>query len=59
MKNNKFQPFISHRTRFENLGYRCEAPGQWSFIDYTTLGSIGPKYTDRLELLADIDRFAK
>jgi len=46
-------------TRYPGLGYKCEAPKQWSFYDLETGGSIGMKYPDRHELLADIDRFAK
>lgn len=46
-------------TRFSMLGYKKEAPGQWSFYDLATNASIGTKYTTQLELLADINRFAE
>jgi hypothetical protein len=46
------------KTRFANLGYKREAPGQWSFYDITTGGSIGSKYSTQIELLADVERFA-
>lgn len=51
-------------TRYQSLGYICEATKQWSFIDKestTQLGHpvpIGPKYASKDELLADIERFA-
>lgn len=45
-------------TRFSMLGYKREAPGQWSFYDLATNASIGPKYTSQGELLADVNRFA-
>jgi hypothetical protein len=46
-------------TRFSNLGYKKEAPNQWSFYDMSTNGSIGAKYKTERELLADCARFAK
>lgn len=46
------------KTRFTQLGYKLEAPKQWSIYDLETGASIGPKYTSEIELLADLPRFA-
>ena len=46
-------------TRFSMLGYKKEAPNQWSFYDLATTGSIGPKYISEKELLMDVNRFAE
>lgn len=45
-------------TRYTRLGFALEARGQWSFYDKETHGSIGGKYTTKIELLADVERFA-
>lgn len=46
-------------TRYNQLSYRREAPGQWSIYDNETGGSIGPKYRTETELLADLNLFAE
>lgn len=53
MSNSKI-----YTTRFQLLGYRCEAPKQWSIVDLETNAAIGPKYTSKDELLADLSNFA-
>jgi len=51
------------KTRYENLFYRCEAPGMWAFYDYEKFYDhyawVGQKYKTELELLADMQRFAE
>ena len=49
----------AHKTRFENIWYGCKAPGQWTVYDNTNgnMAAIGPNYTSRVELLADLERF--
>lgn len=46
------------KTRFPQLGYKIEAPGQWSIYDLETSASIGPKYKSERELLADLGNVA-
>jgi len=53
-----------YETRYDRLGYSNMFPGRWKFIDLTDNGtpytsSIGPNYHSRMELLSDLDRFAK
>ncbi len=51
-------------TRFPELGYRMDAPGLWRIYDIIDLkadgspAAIGPQYANKLELLADLDRYA-
>ena len=47
------------KTRFPGLSYKKEAPGQWTFIDDSTNGAVGPKYPTQIEILADAQRFAE
>jgi hypothetical protein len=48
------------RTRFAELGYRCDGPSLWRIYDITdTPQPVGPQYRTKAELLADLDRYAK
>lgn len=49
----------SLKTRFPGLSYKKEAPGQWTFIDDSTSGAVGPKYPTQIEILSDAQRFAE
>ena len=47
-------------TRFDGLGYANDAPGLWRVVD-TSDGwesRVGPQYKTKMELLADLDRYA-
>lgn len=46
-------------TRFLELGYRHECPGLWRIVEMTDGKPMGPLYRTRLELLADLERFAR
>jgi hypothetical protein len=46
-------------TRFNDLGYRQDAPGIWRFVDMSTDAVIGPAYRTKLELLANAEQFAR
>ena len=48
------------KTRFPALGYKMEAPGQWSiyYLENDYPASVGPKYRTEKELLSDLDRYA-
>lgn len=49
------------RTRFPELGYRCDGPGLWRIYDisdHDRAAAVGPQYRTRGELLADLDRYA-
>jgi hypothetical protein len=54
MNNSKIKA-----TRFPSLGYTCEAAKQWTIVDKQTSSPIGPKYTSKEELLADLPAFAE
>lgn len=54
----------NYPTRYAELWYRNDAEGMrkkacWRFVDASTNASVGPQYPDRIELLADLDRFAR
>lgn len=49
---------MSAITRYAGLGYRKDAPNLWRFVDRETNASIGAQYRTRVELLADVERFA-
>lgn len=46
-------------TRYPELGYRQDAPGVWRIVDTDGGKSIGPYYRTRVELLCDLDGFAR
>lgn len=49
-------------TRYPELGYRCDGPGLWRIYDMADKGRespVGPQYTSKAELLADLGRYAK
>lgn len=53
----------NYPTRYAELWYRNDAETTkkkacWRFVDASTGASVGPQYPDRIELLADLDRFA-
>jgi len=49
-----------YKSRFPALWYACIAPGQWSIFDNSDgqMAQVGPIYGSRIELLADLQRFA-
>ena len=46
-------------TRFEGLSYRMDGPGLWRFVDEDGGRSVGPQYTTKAELLADLSSYAE
>lgn len=51
------------RTRFAGIGFICQQPGLWRFVDLhdgqaSPLRVVGPHYRSREELLADLPRYA-
>jgi len=49
-----------NKTRYKTLGYRQDAPGLWRFYDLADNreAAVGPHYTSKAELLADLTRYA-
>ncbi len=51
-----------HPTRFAELGYVNYSPGDWRVValdsDNPDTNSVGPHYRSKLELLADLERYA-
>jgi len=47
------------KTRFKELNYCKIPPNQWSFVSTETNQPIGMRYASKVELLADLDRFAR
>lgn len=45
-------------TRYPELGYASPLGKVWRFVDKSTGRGIGPFYTTKAELLADLERFA-
>ena len=56
MKRNP--PNHVRETRYPELGFRQDAPGLWRVVDVSTGSSVGPQYSTRSELLADLARYA-
>jgi hypothetical protein len=49
-------------TRYTGLGYREDFRGCWRIYDISEpgrQGAVGPKYRTKVELLADLDRYAR
>lgn len=49
-------------TRFAILGYRQDAPGLWRIYDTSDPrrpAAVGPHYRTKMELLADLPRYAR
>ena len=49
---------MSTPTRFPELQFRKDAPNVWRIIDAETGNPIGQWYRSKIELLADLERFA-
>lgn len=47
-----------HATRYPELAYVRVDRVTWRFADASTGANIGPYYRTRVELLADLDRYA-
>ena len=48
-------------TRYATLGYRCDGRGLWRVYDVDDRESpaaVGPQYRTKMELLADLARYA-
>ena len=45
-------------TRFLELNYVKIKDGLWRIVDASTGAPVGPHYRTKMELLADLDRFA-
>jgi hypothetical protein len=51
-----------HRTRFPELDYANICKGVWSFFNVDPDGrrnKVGPHYASKVELLCDLERYAK
>lgn len=55
-----------HRTRYAGIGFVNVAPGLWRFADIhegikadEPPRTVGPEYPSKMELLADLDRYAR
>ena len=51
-----------YKTRFEGLTYTKLAPGLWRFMwgdEDNKPAVVGPMYHSKMELLCDVDRYAK
>jgi hypothetical protein len=51
-----------NRTRFPELDYAQICRGCWSFFNVDETGyrsKVGPHYATKIELLCDLDRYAK
>lgn len=48
-----------HSTRYAELGYVHDGPSLWRIVDLTTGSRVGLHYRTRLELLADLERYAE
>lgn len=46
-------------TRFSELAYTKTGPALWRIVDADTGAAIGPLYASKMELLADLPRYAK
>lgn len=46
-------------TRFKELGYEQHARNLWRIIDMDGCRPVGPQYATRMELLADLERYAR
>lgn len=46
-------------TRYAEFGYRQDADRIWRVIDAETGAAIGPYYRTKVELLVDLDGFAR
>ena len=46
------------KTRFAELSYEKQGNGNWRIIALETGAAVGPQYPTRMELLADLPRYA-
>ena len=46
-------------TRFKELKYANVTVGLWRIVDASTEQTVGPHYRTKVELLADLTRYAK
>ena len=46
-------------TRFAELGYCKHAANLWRIVALDTNQAVGPQYRSKMELLADLPRYAK
>lgn len=47
------------QTRYAELAYEQHADNLWRIIDTNTQAAVGPQYKSHVELLIDLDRFAR
>jgi hypothetical protein len=48
-----------YRTRFPELDYQMQGRGNWRVIDNDGGHAVGPSYASKIELLADLPRYAR
>lgn len=48
-----------YKTRFRELGYEHITPGLWRIIALDDKKAVGPHYRTRIDLLADLVRYAR
>jgi hypothetical protein len=57
MSLHEYNPNI-RPTRFPELGYCKHAANLWRIIAMDTESAVGPQYKTKMELLADLPRYA-
>lgn len=54
-----FGPPAPRATRFPELGFAQHGPGLWRIIDLSTGSAVGSQYKTKVELMGDLERFAR